>query len=54
MFYLHLYIVSSVLLVAAAPLLALQLGLGVDGLIYALLVSNVGDLALGLALARPQ
>jgi O-antigen/teichoic acid export membrane protein len=49
---LYLYLVNSVLIVVAAPLLALQLGLGVNGLIYALLVSNVGGLALGLALAR--
>ncbi len=37
---------------SAAPLLALQFGLGVNGLIYALLISNVGGLAMGLVLAK--
>lgn len=49
---LYLYLVNSILIVIAAPLLALQLGLAVNGLIYALLVSNLGGLVLGLALAR--
>ena len=49
---LYVYLAGSILIAIVAPLLALELGLGVDGLIYALLVSNLGGLALGLALAR--
>jgi O-antigen/teichoic acid export membrane protein len=49
---LYLYLAGTVLILVAAPLLALELGLGVNGLIYALLASNLGSLALGLGLAR--
>ncbi len=49
---LTLYLASSVLLLVVAPVLALRLGLGPNGLICALVVANLASLALGLVLAK--
>jgi O-antigen/teichoic acid export membrane protein len=48
----YINLASSAFLVGAAPALALGLGLEVDGLIYAIFVSNIAALGLGLFLAR--
>jgi stage V sporulation protein B len=51
-YYMAFSLVAAVLLLALAPLLSIGLGLGVPGLIYSVLASNLVSVGAGLVLAR--